>query len=229
MKYRIIWWWNTLCYKNNRGRLTKANVDSSFKNSCPKSCLDHWSWIFKPLKLQERARTHILHQKGTILTKTREWLLWDWNRGHSFYPSVITSLLDPRMTTVLTRVALTKWLWTWADIRSPAGNKGTLPKTGGFLRDSEQMLLTQCYLPLCVSCSTNKITLNPGLQMTERSEDQGGRRTGSDACWPELLVSQEQSPALGKVTKWLCAPEGGTQATVTGHQQLLKKAYVDGN
>lgn len=65
--------------------------------------------------------------------------------------------------------------------------------------------------------------------MTERSEDQYGRRTGSANCWPELLVSQEQSPALGEVAEWLCTPEGGTQATLTGNQQLLKKAYVDGN
>lgn len=64
--------------------------------------------------------------------------------------------------------------------------------------------------------------------MTERSEDQEGRRTGSDGCWPESLVSQEQSPALGEVTEWLCPPEGGTQAMLTGNQQLLKKAYLDG-
>lgn len=64
--------------------------------------------------------------------------------------------------------------------------------------------------------------------MTERSENQGGRRTGSDGCWPELLVRQEQSPALGEGTEWLCTPEGGTQVRVTGNQQPLEKAYANG-
>lgn len=154
MKYGIIWWWNTLCYKNNRRRLIKANVDSSFKNSCPKSCLDHWSWILRPLKIQERVRTILLYQKGTILTKTRGWLVWDWNWGHSSYLSATTSLLGKEKWQYWPM-----WLWTLADIRSPAGNTGSLPNTGGFLWHSEQTVLTQCYHFLSAEAQTKSLLI----------------------------------------------------------------------
>lgn len=111
MKSGIIQWWNTLCYKNNRRRLTKANVDSSFKNSCPKSCLDHWNWIFKPLKLQERARTHILYQKGTILTKTRGWLC-----GTGTEVTVFTLLQQISSWTK-------EWQRHWSMWHSPSGSE----------------------------------------------------------------------------------------------------------
>lgn len=168
MKYGIIWWWNTLCYKNNRRRLTKASVDSGFKNSCPKSCLDHW--ILKPLKLWERARTGILYQAqfwprqedGTEVTGftllpslpswTKEWRQC-WSRWHS------PSCSEPGQTSDLQQAMKDHF-------QTQVGLCGILNKW------SSPSVITSCQLQHKQNHSQSRVT-------NDRDVCGSGRRTGS--------------------------------------------------
>lgn len=214
MKYGIIWWWNTLCYKNNRRRLTKASVDSGFKNSCPKSCLDHW--ILKPLKLWERARTGILYQA-------------------QFWPRQEDGTEVTCFTLLPSLPSWTKeWQQCWSRWHSPSGSEpGQTSDLQQAMKDHFQTQVGLC--GILNKWSSPSVITSCQLQHKQSLSIQGYKwqrrlwiRKEDRQCWPEFLASQEQSPALGEVAEWLCPPEGGTQAMLTGNQQLLKKAYLDG-
>lgn len=174
MKYGIIWWWNTLCYKNNRRRLTKASVDSGFKNSCPKSCLDHW--ILKPLKLWERARTGILYQAqfwprqedGTEVT------------GFTLLPSL------PSWTK--------EWRQCWSRWHSPSGSEpGQTSDLQQAMKDHFQTQVGLC--GILNKWSSPSVITSCQLQHKQSLSIQGYKwqrrlwiRKEDRQCWPEFLA-----------------------------------------